>query len=201
MEKRIKQMYKKMKNIYKLPDGTDIRDLQLRLETIKRKNPIIFLDFDGVVNTIYYRYYPRDGYARLRYANSADNMVNNEQAIAWLNALFKKYDYDIVVTSTWRFSCDYENILYNSGLNRHIKILGHTPKLEGCRGDEICTWIIGNNCRDRDIIILDDDTDMGVLMNDLIKCDPYLGFTIHEYQKCIDKFKEWDCMEKWFELD
>lgn len=43
--------------------------------------PIIFLDFDGVVNTIYYRFYERDNQYKFRYSNSADGFVNNEQAI------------------------------------------------------------------------------------------------------------------------
>lgn len=43
--------------------------------------PIIFLDFDGVVNTIYYRFYERDNQYKFRYAHSVDNFVNNEQAI------------------------------------------------------------------------------------------------------------------------
>ena len=33
-------------------------------------------------------------------------------------------------------------------------------------------------------------TDMGDLDNHLIKCDPYLGFTIYEFEKCIDFFKK-----------
>ena len=45
------------------------------------KNNIIFLDFDGVVNTIYYRYYKRFKKYQMRYATSADKIVNNRQAI------------------------------------------------------------------------------------------------------------------------
>ena len=155
------------------------------------KKPIIFLDFDGVINTIYYRYYPRQKREMFHYANASDGFVNNRQAIEWLNNLYFHCKYDIVVTSTWRGYCNYREILYNSGLNRMINILGATPQLNGIRGDEIAQWIIENNEQDRDIIILDDDEDMGVLKNDLIKCDPYLGFTLHEYTKCIEKFDEW----------
>ena len=155
------------------------------------KNPIIFLDFDGVVNTIYYCYYPRLKKDCFRFANEADGFVNNRQAIEWLNQLYFHYRFDIVVTSTWRNYCNYKEILYNSGLNRMINILGATPNINHIRGDEIWQWILDNDCRDRDIIILDDDKDMADLKNDLIKCDPYLGFTIYEYNKCIKKFKKW----------
>ena len=155
------------------------------------KNPIIFLDFDGVVNTIYYRFYPRLKRYDLKFATEEDGFVNNEQAIAWLNKLYDQYTYEIVVTSTWRNYCDYREILYNSGLNKEIKILGATPNITHIRGDEIWQWILDNDCRDRHIIILDDDEDMVGLKNDLIKCNPYLGFTIYEYQKCIDRLKKW----------
>ena len=52
------------------------------------KKPIIFLDFDGVVNTIYYRYYPRQKREMFHYANASDGFVNNRQAIEWLNNLY-----------------------------------------------------------------------------------------------------------------
>ena len=157
--------------------------------------PIIFLDFDGVVNTIYYRFYNRDNQYKFRYANSADGLVNNEQAIQWLNELYNQFPFDIVVTSTWRTHCNYRKILYNSGLNIWISILGHTPNISGAeRGEEITQWIIDNNEQNTDIIILDDDEDMGIMKSSLVKCDPYLGFTIYQYQECLKKmkqFKEW----------
>ena len=156
------------------------------------KKRIIFLDFDGVVNTIYYRYYKRFKKYQMRYATSADKIVNNRQAIQWLNELYDKYPYDIVVTSTWRLHSNCIQILYNSGLNKKIKIIGYTPYLEGkIRGEEIKKWIEDNNYVNfNNFIILDDDTDMGDLDNHLIKCDPYLGFTIYEFEKCIDFFKK-----------
>lgn len=156
------------------------------------KNNIIFLDFDGVVNTIYYRYYKRFKKYQMRYATSADKIVNNRQAIQWLNELYDKYPYDIVVTSTWRLHSNCIQILYNSGLNKKIKIIGYTPHLEGkTRGEEIKKWIEDNNYINfNNFIILDDDTDMGNLDKHLIKCDPYLGFTIYEFNKCIDFFEK-----------
>ena len=157
------------------------------------KNPIIFLDFDGVVNTIFYRYYPREDKYHFRYAHEEDGFVNNTQAIAWLNELYLKYPFDIVVTSTWRRFSDYRAILMKSGLDLRINILGATPWLENeTRGAEIIKWIDDNHCRDRNIIILDDDTDMEGLNKDLIKCDPYLGFTIYEYMECLKRMKEFE---------
>ena len=160
----------------------------------RHKNfPIVFLDFDGVVNTIYYRYYNREKQYKFRYANSADGLVNNEQAIQWLNELYSHFPFDIVVTSTWRIHCNYREILYNSGLSFQISILGCTPNLSGAqRGEEIAQWIIDNKEQFADIIILDDDEDMDIMMPSLVKCDPYLGFTIYQYQECLKRMKQFE---------
>lgn len=162
----------------------------------RHKNfPIIFLDFDGVVNTIYYRFYPRLNRYDLKYATEEDGFVNNEQAIQLLNKLYDSFPFDIVVTSTWRRHCNYRKILYNSGLDMKISILGETPYIPGAkRGEEIAQWIIDHRETNADIIILDDDEDMDVMKSSLIKCDALLGFTIYQFQECIKKmkqFKEW----------
>lgn len=74
-----------------------------------------------------------------------------------------------------------------------ISILGCTPNISGAeRGDEIAQWIIDNKERDADIIILDDDTDMSIMKSSLVKCDPYLGFTIYQYQECLKRMKQFE---------
>jgi len=152
--------------------------------------PIIFLDYDGVVNTIIWRKYPRENQFKARYGFPSDGFVNNYQAICWLNDLYKKIPYNIVVSSTWRFHKNYKQCLYRGGLDKNIPILGCTPRVEGCRGDEIKQWIIDNNFNNK-FIILDDDTDMGEYMENLIKCDCYLGFTIKEYEECLYRLRFW----------
>lgn len=155
------------------------------------KNPIIFLDYDGVVNNIIWMYYPRDKKFKARYGFPSDGFVNNYQAICWLNELYKNFKYDIVVSSTWRFHNNYKYCLYNGGLNKNICILGCTPRIDsGCRGDEIKKWIKDNNFKGK-FIILDDDNDMGEYMENLVQCDTLLGFTIKEYEECLYRLRFW----------
>lgn len=157
---------------------------------MQHTKPIIFLDYDGVVNTIYWREYPRAQGFKATFAFPSDGFVNNYQAICWLNELYRKYPFDIVVSSTWRFHSNYKECLYNGGLRSEISILGCTPRGTGCRGDEIKEWIEENNFKGH-FIILDDDSDMGDYMDNLVKCDTYNGFTVREYEECIRRFKKW----------
>ncbi len=172
--------------------------------------PIIFLDFDGVINTPIWREYNRNkehpnGIFRCDYAFPEDGFVNNFQAMCWLNELYSKIKYDIVVSSTWRNCCgkskhkdvkdrlELDEILYNSGLNKEIKIIGKTPSCEyiqgATRGNEIKKWINDNNFSGK-FIILDDDSDMGDLIDNLVKCDTYFGFGIMEFQKAKEMLGE-----------
>lgn len=148
---------------------------------------IIFLDYDGVVNTIWFQ--DVNGEPNFNFGKLAQ--VNNTQAIAWLNKLYRDFEYSIVVSSTWRFNPNYQKFLYKAGLNKNIKILGKTPNLQTIRGIEIKEWLNDNknNYNIEDFIILDDDADMDDLMDHLIQTNTYRGFGFEEYQKI---YKRWD---------
>lgn len=154
---------------------------------------IIFLDYDGVVNTVYWGIYK--GQFKADYSHPHMGFVNNYQAICWLNELYKKNPYDIVVTSTWRMSDNYKECLYNGGLNKNIKIIGRTPILHTTRGDEIKEWLITNKYDGR-FVIIDDENIIGDLAAYLVKCDPNYGFGIKEMFITLDKlrnFKKEEC--------
>jgi len=180
------------------------------------KKKIIFLDFDGVVNTIYF-----DQNGKGDYGSGSDNKVNNWQAICWLNELYGKVPYSIVVTSCWRTSRtneELQTILYNSGLNKEIEILGKTIELNTHKGDytfklfghwfckhtsrgrEIDYWLRNFNTLPNDLpikinhttnnfIILDDDKDMWKHKKHLIQTTQ-AGFTVVEYDKVLNKWKQ-----------
>lgn len=147
---------------------------------------IIFLDYDGVVNTVYWGIY--NGQFKADYSHPHMGFVNNYQAICWLNELYKKNPYDIVVTSTWRMSDNYKECLYNGGLNKNIKIIGRTPILHTTRGDEIKAWLITNKYDGR-FVIIDDENIIGDLAAYLVKCDPNYGFGIKEMFMTLDKLR------------
>ena len=150
--------------------------------------PIIFLDFDGVVETIYWE---KDNYGTLT-LNSLKKYpreyLNNTQAIGWLNELYKKIPYNIVISSTWRIGMNIQqlqDLLERSGFDKKIKIIGTTPILHQKRGKETQKWIDDNHFKGK-FIIVDDDNDMCHLSEHLIKTDSLLGFTIYDYQKSLE---------------
>lgn len=147
---------------------------------------LIFLDYDGVVNTLCFN----DVYSEPNYNWPSDNRVNNTQAIAWLNKICRDFDCGIVVTSTWRKRDNYKECLWNAGLNTNIPLLGKTDECaymeHETRGREISKWIDEHKdimSEIRDFIILDDDADMWYLSDHLIQTDTYLGLGFYEWEK------------------
>ena len=148
--------------------------------------PVVFLDFDGVVNTIYWKK-DTNGICCLNAMKGGHTELNNQQAIGWLNELYSIVQYDIVVSSTWRMSMSIEelqHLLIKSGFRPDIRVIGKTPVLHRKRGVEIQQWIDENNFAG-DFIIIDDDSDMGELLQYLVQCDTYVGFTFHDFKKSI----------------
>ena len=100
---------------------------------------VIFLDYDGVVNTAMWN----DNGTKCKYNFPKDNKVNNFQAVQWISEFCQKCGYDIVVSSSWRTDSNYKECLVNGGLRDGIKILGKTPDFCGyqSRGAEIEYYI------------------------------------------------------------
>ena len=148
--------------------------------------PIVFLDFDGVVETIYWEK-DKDGTWSYNVHKYGKEELNNKQAIGWLNELYNKQPYDVVIDSSWRYNMteeELQDLLIKSGFNPDIKVIGKTPKLYLARGIEIQRWIDDNNFKGK-FIIIDDDSDMCHLLPFLVRCDCQLGFTIYDYQKAL----------------
>ena len=139
---------------------------------------IIFLDYDGVVNTPIWNEKGKCGYN-----HPSDGKVNNYQAIMWLNELCKKTNSKIVVSSTWRYCChdvSYQDCLYNAGLDKSIEIIGCTDWFGNeTRTDEIKSYLEKHK-EITNYIILDDED---VLDDNFIKCNGNYGFGIEEFYK------------------
>lgn len=149
--------------------------------------PIIFLDFDGVVETVFWEKNEDGSYTLNGLKNNKERYLNNTQAIGWLNELYKHIPYDIVVSSIWRMHMSVsqlQDLLIRSGFNKNIKVIDKTPCLYQQRGLEIQQWIDENNYNGK-FIIIDDDCDMCHLSPLLVRCDCQLGFTIYDYQKAL----------------
>jgi hypothetical protein len=157
-----------------------------------RLNPIVFLDFDGVVNTRFYYY--KDGKLCGNFYHEEDMKVNNTYAINLLNKLCLETSSDIVVTSSWRKHTSKNNefttkkVLINSGLNEEINVLGDAPILDTSIGDEVRQWLTENNYPlDHPFIIIDDGCNPKEFDDRYIKTSFEKGFTENEYIMALDK--------------
>ena len=109
-----------------------------------------------------------------------DNKVNNFQAVQWVSEFCENYNYNIVVTSTWRMDSNYKECLINAGLRKGIEILGATPVLHKQRGDEITVYL-KEHPEITNYLIFDDESDMTTHMDRLVKCKNGYGFGQEEY--------------------
>lgn len=155
------------------------------------KKNIIFLDFDGVINTPLWGYY--DSVFKNSLFRPKDGKLNNFQAISWLNELYRLIPYKIVVSSTWRYLCkdiSYVDCLYNSGLNKEIEVLGCIPILENrSKSDEIKLWLSKNTNIINHYIIIDDIPTLNDLDSNLVKCDSNIGFGAKEFKIALKGLK------------
>lgn len=167
---------------------------------------LLFLDIDGVVNTLMIWDTPqgidnifKDGFY-FDLCHSGDERVSNKQAVLWLSKLCLDYDLSIVITSSWLIGSSYTDIaeaLYNTGLSRNIQVIGGIGKRQPySRGCQIEDWFNEVNLDPDKInmVILDDDTDMVGFTKDfskyLVKCDTFVGFTHNEYVKASELLDE-----------
>jgi hypothetical protein len=139
---------------------------------------LIFLDFDGVINSF-------GGEWQGEYEELDKKCIEN------LNLLIEKVeDIKIVISSTWRIirSLDrLKDIMVKWGFKYPEIIIDKTPRLAGQRrGIEIYEWKLYSKYRNIDnFIILDDDSDMEPFMNHLIQTDTDKGLTIEDVNKAV----------------
>lgn len=140
---------------------------------------VIFLDYDGVVNIPMWN---EDG-THCRYNFPDDNKVNHFQAVQWISEFCLKYDYKIVVSSTWRMDDNYKECLINGGLREGIEILGKTKRLGSTRGHEIDVYL-EEHPEITGYIIIDDDDDFTNKQHDrFVETRDDVGFMEHDYNK------------------
>ena len=154
---------------------------------------VVFLDYDGVVNTVIWEVNRDTGKLSANYSFPSLGRVNNYQAVQRLSELCAKYDIDIVVTSTWRLSDNYKKCLIDGGLRSGINIVGRVTRNSALtRAEQINLYLnshssIGNKF----IIIDDDDVDMSPFgynnAEHFIKCTTNGGFQLEEFEEAEKK--------------
>lgn len=143
-------------------------------ENSEEKN-VVFLDFDGVINV-------RE--------NDYGAPIANNEAIYYLNKLCLETGFSIVVCSSWRNHINYKDFLYNSGLDKRIKILGKTDTTKNHRGYEIIKYIEDNDVNK--FIIIDDayyPSEYGAYH---VQPATRLGFTKNKYEEALKKISNFE---------
>lgn len=124
---------------------------------------VIFLDFDGVLNTE---------------ASLQEGINIDPRHVTRVAALARQYDSEVVVTSAWRHVwtlAQIDAVLSATGLAGVM--IDATPTISGAiRGEEIAAWL---DCvpGDTHYVILDDDADfLPEQMPRLVRTDVQRGF-------------------------
>lgn len=141
---------------------------------------ILFLDYDGVVNRAMWEK-RENGEWVCRYNFPADNCVNDTQAVQWLSEFCQKYDYSIVITSTWRSESNYRECLINAGLRPGIQILGRTEWSDRSRLEQIRRYL--QSVDHVEAVLIVDDDPVALHSPLFIQCDPNNGFTIDTFNE------------------
>ena len=149
---------------------------------------ILFLDYDGVVNTLMWN----EKGTKVSYNFPKDNKVNNFQAVQWISQFCLKCKFDIVVTSTWREERNYKECLINGGLREGIEILGCTNLTnDKTRGEEIQDYLNAHPEVKQYIIVDDEDDFLPEQQSHFVKVDANYGFHKPEYNQCIKLYTKY----------
>ena len=157
------------------------------LKRIKRKrikelsddlDNVVFLDFDGVINI---------DPGNLCGPYKDNGLIKN------LNNFCKEHDFKIVVISSWRKYSDYKKILYKSGLDNSIEIVGSTDNLEKDRESEVIKYLEDHPYIDKFIIL--DDRPFNILRKYQVLTDYDFGFNKEKYEEAKKLIKQdiWNC--------
>lgn len=135
---------------------------------------VLFLDIDGVLNNFKDR-----NFGETFSAPCCDA----------LNSILDRVpDLKIVISSAWRmWGVEYmKGVLDKNGVkdtdNRVIDVTGQE---NGIRGYQIQCWL-DRNTDVTNIVILDDESDMGPLGNKLVKTNKYIGLTSSHADKAVE---------------
>ncbi len=147
------------------------------------KMKIIFLDIDGVLNSVKSM---KDLYNDQGIRGFND--VPAPKHVKNLNRITEETGAKIVVSSTWRKLHSIISLMYIFHLcGIKGEIIGCTPVLHKERGHEIQAWLDETEYKDIEkFIIIDDDSDMEHLMDYLVKIDNRYGLTEKDVHKSIE---------------
>jgi hypothetical protein len=139
---------------------------------------IVFLDFDGVLNS-----------RRFYLERPSSEFKLDSVAVDRLNRLIQCSGANVVVSSTWRLGRsirELQKVLGSYGFEG--KVIGRTPQLNNCyRGFEIREWVADHPDVDLEsFVILDDDADMVDLALRQVQTNHNFGLCGRHVRDAID---------------
>lgn len=142
--------------------------------------PVIFLDFDGVLNSL------RSTLA----FGGCDRKQFDPVAVSLVSRLAKGAGAKVVVSSAWRIGSDVmelRSILSGYSASLASRVIDSTPSMLGKRGDEIARWLAENEDKHNgQFVILDDDSDMlDSQRPHFVQTAHRDGFGVPEYLKAL----------------
>lgn len=149
------------------------------------KKKLIFLDVDGVLNSVTY-------WKSLDEEEKYSMFQIDRNAIKKLKRIVDKTGAEIVVSSTWRKFNEDMQVLVTRLSAYGLSVMSKTPVLYNKeRGDEISAWFESHpDFKDAVYVILDDDADMNVHMDRLVKTDYIYGLTNSKAERAIEMLNE-----------
>jgi hypothetical protein len=157
---------------------------------------IIFLDFDGVLNSAQSSvFWSKQGHPY--------GLVNNKVrgynrfcpiAMSNLNYILEASpETNVVISSSWRLGNTFEElkiILTENGFAHPDRLIGVTPHLPGkIRGNEIDQWFTDTDLDVSKYVIIDDDSDMGDMTKYLVQTHYGVGLSWVEIEKVLELLK------------
>lgn len=152
---------------------------------------VLFLDIDGVLNSA-------DWYGHRPHKFLKDNPEESDwecELDPAALALFKKLVHDnpdlqIVISSTWRLNYELDEFKRRFAQMFTIepsRVIDKTPRLGSIRGLEIQDWL-NRNPQVTKFAIIDDDSDMGDLMDHLFKTSWQSGIQMSHVKELTEFF-------------
>ena len=144
------------------------------------KSKLIFLDVDGVLNSVEYAIKTRH--------NRGGTWVLDPAAVLRLQSIVRATEASVVLSSTWRriYTLDeFRHLLWIAGFNDPIPVIDKTPTLEfkTLRGQEVEAWRIANKHVGK-YICIDDDSDY-LPSQRLVQTNSEYGLTEDDCDKCV----------------
>jgi hypothetical protein len=149
---------------------------------------IIFLDFDGVMDTAYYDHMlSKEGLP----GNDEYGCIFDPNCIKNLKHIIDQTGADIVVSSSWKYDMSYRDLLdmwENRGLPGFVTDVTPTPAERRNRGDEIDAWL--EECDVKCEYVIIDDLD-AYNFNDhqisrLLVVNPFFGLDEDTAERAIE---------------